>query len=54
MGSVVQVLKELFTTDAGLSSAAGIVFMLGMAALFVRHCLEHLQDDSARGAWAKV
>lgn len=41
-------LKDLFTTDVGLMSAAGIVFMLGMAVFFVRYFLRHMQEDEAR------
>ena len=29
-------LKDLFTSDVGLMSVAGIAFMLGMAVFFVR------------------
>ena len=45
--------KELFTTDAGLMSAAGIAFMLGMGVFFVRYFLKHIQEDSERAARAK-
>ena len=41
-------LKDLFTTDVGLMSAAGIVFMLGMAVFFVHYFLRHMQEDEAR------
>lgn len=41
-------LKDLFTTDVGLMSIGGIVFMLGMAVFFVRYFLTHMRDDAAR------
>ncbi|SDM53893.1 Protein of unknown function [Oryzisolibacter propanilivorax] len=31
-----RLLQELFTTDVGLFSAVGIVFMLGMGVFFLR------------------
>ena len=46
-------LKILFTTDVGLMTAAGFVFMLGMGAFFVRYFLKHMKDDAARAAAAK-
>ena len=46
-------LKDLFTTDVGLMSAAGLVFMLGMAVFFVRYFLRHMQEDEAREKAAK-
>ena len=45
--------KELLTTDTGLMSAAGIVFMLGMGVFFVRYFLKHIEEDSERAARAK-
>lgn len=41
-------LKELLTTDAGLMSAAGILFMLGMGVFFLRYFRRHIAEDSAR------
>jgi len=43
-------LKDLLTTDVGLMSAAGIVFMIGMAIFFVRFFLRHIQEDADRAA----
>lgn len=43
-----QALKDLFTTDVGLMSAAGIAFMIGMAVFFVRFFLRHMHEDEAR------
>ncbi len=41
-------LKELFTTDVGLMSLGGLVFMMGMAVFFVRYFLRHIREDAAR------
>ena len=41
-------LKDLFTSDVGLMSVAGIAFMLGMAVFFVRYFLKHMKEDEAR------
>jgi hypothetical protein len=41
-------LKDLFTTDVGLMSAAGIAFMIGMGVFFVRYFLRHMREDAAR------
>ena len=46
-------LEDLFTTDVGLMSAAGIAFMLGMGVFFVRYFLRHIQEDSERAARSK-
>lgn len=40
--------KDLFTSDVGLMSVAGIAFMLGMAVFFVRYFIRHMQEDEAR------
>jgi hypothetical protein len=45
-------LKDLFTTDVGLMSVAGIAFMLGMGVFFVRYFLRHMQEDAAKAAAA--
>ena len=42
-----EVFKDLFTSDVGLMSAAGIAFMLGMAVFFVRYFLRHMREDEA-------
>ena len=41
-------LKELFTTDVGLMSIGGIVFMLGMGVFYVRYFFKHMKEDEAR------
>jgi hypothetical protein len=46
--SVMQALKELFTTDVGLMCVGGIAFMLGMAVFFVRYFIRHMREDEAR------
>lgn len=48
MGHTMRLLKELFTTDVGLMSAAGIVFMIGMAVFFVRYFVSRMHEDEAR------
>jgi hypothetical protein len=40
-------LRDFFTTDYGLMSAAGIAFMLGMGVFFVRYFLTHIREDAA-------
>jgi len=41
-------LKDLFTSDVGLMSISGIVFMLGMGVFFVRYFLRHMREDEVR------
>ncbi len=41
-------LKDLFTSDVGLMSAAGIAFMIGMGVFFVRFFLKHMHEDEMR------
>jgi hypothetical protein len=48
-----QILKDLFTTDVGLMSAAGIAFMLGMAVFFVRYFLRRIREDGERASGGK-
>jgi len=43
-----QILKELFTSDVGLMSLAGILFMLGMGAFYLRYFLRHMHEDEAK------
>ena len=45
--------KELFASDAGLMSAAGIAFMLGMGVFFVRYFFKHMKEDGQRAARAR-
>jgi hypothetical protein len=47
-------LKELFTSDVGLMTVAGLSFMLGMAAFFIRYFLKHMREDGERAAKLKV
>ena len=41
-------LKDLFTTDVGLTSVAGIAFMLGMGVFFLRYFARHIKEDAER------
>ena len=43
-------LRELFSTDVGLMSIAGIAFMIGMAVFFVRFFARHIREESQRQA----
>lgn len=43
-----QALKDFFSTDYGLMSAAVIAFMLGMGLFFVRFFLRHIREDEQR------
>lgn len=43
-----RLLSELLTTDVGLMSAAGMLFMLGMGVFYVRYFMKHMHDDAAR------
>ncbi len=43
-------LRDFFTTDYGLLSAAGIAFMLGMGVFFVRYMSRHIREDAANAA----
>jgi len=45
-----QILKELFTSDVGLMSLGGIVFMLGMGVFYLRYFLRHMHEDEAKAA----
>ncbi len=40
-------LQDLFSTDYGLMSIAGIVFMIGMGVFFVRFFMKHMREDEA-------
>jgi hypothetical protein len=51
---VMLALRELFTTDVGLMSAAGIAFMLGMAVFFIRYFLRHMKEDELRAKAGKL
>lgn len=41
-------LVDFFSTDYGLLSAGVILFMLGMAAFFVRYFIGHMHADEQR------
>ncbi|MDE2428587.1 MAG: DUF3149 domain-containing protein [Burkholderiales bacterium] len=40
-----KLLIDLFSTDYGLMSIAGITFMLGMMVFFVRYFLRHVSEE---------
>jgi hypothetical protein len=46
--STMAALKELFTSDVGLFSLAGLTFMIGMGVFFLRYFLRHMHEDEAR------
>jgi len=48
-----RLLTELMTTDVGLMSAAGILFMSGMGVFFLRYFFKHMREDEARAAQRK-
>jgi hypothetical protein len=48
-----QALKELFTTDVGLLSMGGILFMLGMGVFYLRFFLRHMHEDEAKARAAR-
>lgn len=41
-------MKDFFTTDVGLASFGGTVFMIGMGMFFLRFFLRHMREDEAR------
>lgn len=43
-------LRDFFSTDYGLMSAAVIAFMLGMGVFFARFFLRHIKEDAERAA----
>jgi hypothetical protein len=45
---------DLLTTDVGLMSAGGIVFMLGMGVFFLRYFFKHIREDGERAARSKT
>ncbi len=46
-------LKDLFTSDVGLMSLGGIVFMLGMGVFFIRYFVRHMREDGEAAARAQ-
>lgn len=46
-------LRDFFSTDYGLLSAAVIAIMLGMGAFYVRFFLKHMHEDEARARAAE-
>ncbi|MBN8505466.1 MAG: DUF3149 domain-containing protein [Burkholderiales bacterium] len=48
-----RLMQELFSTDVGLLSIAGIAFMLGMGVFYLRYFLGHMAQDEQREAAAR-
>jgi hypothetical protein len=53
MELMMRIVQELLSTDVGLMSAAGIVFMLGMGVFYVRYFLRHMEQDAQAAAQTK-
>lgn len=51
---VMHALKDFVTTDYGLMSLAGIVFMIGMGVFFVRYFIRHMREDEAAARQAQA
>lgn len=47
-----KLLTDLFSTDYGLMSISGIVFMLGMGVFFLRYFKRKIAEDTAAAAAA--
>ncbi len=47
-----RILTDLFSTDVGLMSIGGIVFMLGMGVFYVRYFMKHMKEDGEAAAAA--
>jgi len=47
-----KLLNDLFSTDYGLMSISGIVFMLGMGVFFLRFFKRKMDEDAASAARA--
>jgi hypothetical protein len=43
-----KILSDLFSTDYGLMSISGIVFMLGMGVFFLRFFKRKIAEDAAK------
>lgn len=43
-------LRDFFTTDYGLLSAAVIAFTLGMGVFYARYISRHIREDTERAA----
>ena len=41
-------LRDFFTTDYGLFSAAVLAFTIGMGVFFARYMARHIREDAAR------
>jgi hypothetical protein len=52
--TTMRLFTDLLTTDVGLMSAGGIVFMLGMGVFFLRYFFKHMREDGERAARGQV
>ncbi|CAN5866471.1 hypothetical protein BH11PSE12_BH11PSE12_06550 [soil metagenome] len=41
-----KLISDLFSTDSGRASIAGIIFMLGMGVFFIRFFLRKMEEES--------
>jgi hypothetical protein len=41
-----RLLSELFSSDSGRASIAGIIFMLGMGVFFIRFFLRKMEEET--------
>jgi hypothetical protein len=47
-----RLLSDLFSTDVGLMSIAGIIFMIGMGVFYLRYFMKHMKEDGDAAAAA--
>jgi uncharacterized membrane protein YqhA len=45
-----KLMSELLTTDVGLMSVAGMVFMIGMGVYMARYFVKHMRAEEAAAA----
>ena len=50
LGLEMHALRDFFTTDYGLLSAAVIAFTIGMGVFFSRYVARHMREDGERAA----
>jgi hypothetical protein len=49
-----RLLSELFSSDSGRASIAGIVFMLGMGVFFIRFFWRKMEEEEALAKQKKI
>jgi len=47
-----RLLSDLFSTDVGLMSIGGIIFMIGMGGFYLRYFMKHMKEDGEAAAAA--